>query len=474
MRTTTFENISKAIGSLRPGMPVERLTRALSENAMPVLPDEEGWVRSFFAQHGFALRLDQSDRIGSLFFYPHFSYYVSIEGFHIGQPLYGVLDRLTSSKLKYSQKPLLNPGHATSLVSTQDVWKQYKVDLRENLELEILIFNDRVHMMSLSHKAVHYKEVFSSQPQLREAFDLSLLPARLLSSPSSKNGCASRITVREEIWRDGWVCGRPPGITSSQWPLSMKTGFALRHAFTLRVPASYRVQGESFVALSLFVEDPDYQAPPSLMHLPEVIQGFEPQRIPEEPYQFLWKHFIVPAPHSYRMKDVWGREYVLIWHTEDQFLGPLCDPPDLKSEPLLQASLEPMWLRQGACEFLKTTKILDKYGHSLKALNTSLTQMAYPVEMRLRQMDPNVGQPPTSDLQQDKSYTSLWSLQGNALGLGRFVGQTHFGGTLGAIEPSVRLSPYYLEIEAHFCALHGGSGVGQIDLQLNQVDWSWG
>ena len=445
MRTVNFEDLS----SLRPNMSTGDLKHALGDFWTEPDKDLEGRFFSLIPEYGFGVRLDKNARIGELHFHNKFPYHIAVEGIHIGMPLYEVQDQFSHMQFQVEKEQ--------GVLSRT----RYSAFLPSGFELEIIFFKDQVDMFCLRDKEAEYPDVFTHETKLKTAYDLAALPAQVLKEHSGRQ------------WQNGWLLGRPPGLLSAQWPLSYKTGYPLRHAFTLKLPQAYRVYSAEHVALSLFVEDHgEYVVPSSLVDLAQIVTAFEKDKVPEVQYQFLWQHALVKHPHSFRVSDLSGREYVLLWRTESEFMGPLYDPPHLENETLLLGVSAPSWLKLNSQSYFKSLYFFDKNGLPLKYLDTDVLGMAFPIEVLERDADPNVGLPPSES--QVKSYVPMFSSKGITLGLDRWAGKTHLGGTMGALLSPMRLSPYYLELEGHFGGIHKGEGVGQIDLKLMRVDWSCG
>ena len=133
----------------------------------------------------------------------------------------------------------------------------------------------------------------------------------------------------------GWCYGLPPGIAESQWPLSPFDGFPMQPCFTLRLPEQYRAKGSDYVALTMFADqqhdEPDeIAAVAAYLNAETVERPADPDLIP------YWNYRRSRHPMEFRMKDIIDHNFAAIWLTEAEFAGPLCQPPRLVDNPLLQ------------------------------------------------------------------------------------------------------------------------------------------
>ncbi|QOZ34629.1 hypothetical protein [Bradyrhizobium sp. CCBAU 53421] len=283
----------------------------------------------------------------------------------------------------------------------------------------------------------------------------------------------------------GWCYGLPPGIGSEQWPLSPHDGFPMQHCFTLRVPPQYRVKGETHVALAMFA-DQQYDEP---VEIDAVAQYLAAETIARPSDPNLLPYFAYRQnrhPMEFRMKDIIDHNFAAIWLTETEFAGPLCRPPELAGNPLLEANSPPRWLVKGAARTAfdvnvgRTSRIdeLEKtYWYRLFGRIPETGHHGYGIGLALRDDDPNVGKPPRDHLLHKGElgdYIAPYGEQGSARGLERLHGRNHLGGTMFPNQWTPKYSATYLEIEEHFGGFNFGGGNGQLDLASMEFDWACG
>lgn len=440
--TTSTTTVYEHLGSLRPQMPIQELQRRSGDSVWSqVIIEPDGYLHGFLSRYSFSARLDKHERLGEISFYSQFPSYIKVEGIYIGMPLYELQDL-------YLQKLNLNIAKEDS---SQELRFQFL--LQPELELEVLVFENKVKSFYLRNPQAEYESLYEDDATaVNVAYDLNPLSPRLLETARD---------LEKSLWQNGWLWGRPPGLTSEHWPYCRITHQPLRHAFTLRVPKPYQAAlPKDCVAISLFIqESQEFSALPDVMDaLLDLQKNIDPGgRIDERHSSLFTQH-----PKAQLLShSINGIEAVMIPLTQMEFDGPLCPEPQTSCS----------WLELKAAEYYGSKfKILDKWGRPLRLLDAKITEMAFPLESTARSHDPNVGKSTAQT-----GYTPIFSEQGRLWRLERFAGKNHFGGTSCPSKDTVKLSPYYLEFEAYFAGLKFASsqGVGQIDLKLQKLSWAW-
>lgn len=301
----------------------------------------------------------------------------------------------------------------------------------------------------------------SVSPALTEAFELALSkPVRLDNRPA-----------------DGWCFGKPPGIAAEQWPLSPVNGAPLRHAFTVKLPAQYRVQRPDWVAISVFVDE---------MHQP---MGKDPAG----------SGMAVPDKDERRFDMAhWDTTVVAFWLTEAQFTGPLGSPPTARHGKPLKT---PGWLTRSPMDYFGEyglpSTAMDKHkdtgfdpgGYAVRALLEAqqprrgwavlpaleALEYGFPISLSVREDDPNVGRPAREWEEENvgSGYVPAYTDEGTALNLERFeYFDAHLGGTMFPAQGYPDFSPFYLEFSEVFGGFAFGGGVAQLDLKTMQITWA--
>lgn len=339
-------------------------------------------------------------------------------------------------------------------------WTILNMPLAETLELGVAIREEVVRAISLVDPTAIYPErpYKYADPDLAEAFDLTLAdPVNLARRPEN-----------------GWAYGRPPGIDAESWPISTVNGMPLRHAFTLKLPPSYRTLGKDYVAISLFVDE-QWETPPESRNAGT--GGARPA-----------------SPRRFDMETM-DCDYVLFWLTEEEFQAPLGSPPVMPEAPV------PGWLSKSPLDYFgefnlpKTTEerrardVFTPGGLAVKELleaarpprgwkhlpGPEALDYGWQIEITPREDDPNVGKPAREFKHQNKSsgYIPAYSEEGQQLGLERFQDwHAHLGGTMFPMQGYPYFSPYYLEMSEVFGGFNFGDGVGQMDLKEMKIDWA--
>jgi hypothetical protein len=441
------------LARLRPSMPVSALSTIMGDLWQSPGPKDKGYVFSISTSHGFSARIDVSGNLGSVSFHKPFSNQCTIEGLHLTMPLQ--VAQGIHPALKFIAKDEYNIS-------------EYKMELPNGTSLTARFREGALLGLDIFNNAAEYPDAQLPQanPELKKCFDIFLVEPQVLTA---KN--------REAVWGNGWCFGLPPGILTTQWPLSKKFGFPLRHAFTMKLPEEYRTKGSQFVALSFFVDDqfetckevPDLKA---FMESPSPVAPSD-----DDTWQVFSKYKEQKHPMAYSMKDTLDTEYVGIWLTEKEFTGRLCKPPDLKSNRLLDQKPEPGWLYKPLKEYFgHNVHLFDRHGKALHWLSSTELHGAFPLEILEREDDPNVGKPPREWEQEnaESGYIAIYTAEAEGLNLERFHGRNHLGGTMLPIQGYPEFGPFYFEFEEYFGGFNFGFGVGQIDLELMQMDWGCG
>lgn len=396
-------------------------------------PDGEGRASHFDGETPICdLRMSAEGQLQAISFYRAFPADMVIEGLHIG---------MTLTEAKRARPELREAGQTRDVVAFRD--ETIAGDLLDARFADGLLIG-----LGLSRPGMVLPERpwTYADPRLREAYNVWTENAQ----PLPERG-------RDARWAKGWCLGRPPGITTAQWPLSPCYGHPLRHAFTLYLPEAYRMQGPERVAISLFVDD---QAD----ELEEICcaEDEDPQWM-RDLYQ---RH-----PRSFPMQDRLLGHYCGIWLTQAEFDGVLAAPPDLADYPLLRGLPQPLWQRAES----GGSDLLDTLGESDESLRCYAQGTAHPISMGEREHDPNVGKPAREwDHENGHSgYIIAFSEEGEALDLPRFERWPHhLGGTMIPVQGYPDFSPYYFEFGEELAWFNFGGGVGQLDLLQMKLDWA--
>jgi hypothetical protein len=286
----------------------------------------------------------------------------------------------------------------------------------------------------------------------------------------------------------GWCYGLPPGIKPEQWPLSPHDGFPMQHGFTLRIPEQYRTRGNDYVALALFA-DQQYDEPAYVETVGNYLAANDSTR-PVDANLLPYRTYLQNRhPTECRMTDLIDHNFAAIWLTAAEFAGPLCQPPDLSGNPLLQQNQQPSWLEHGAARAVfdiqtgsygsydDLEELQKKYWYRLFDHIPELGHGAYGIAIAERMDDPNVGKPPRDHLMHKNElgdYIPPFAADGVARGLKKLHGRNHLGGTMFPCQWTPKFSATYLEIEEHFGGFNFGGGNAQLDLATMEFDWACG
>lgn len=423
----------RLFAQLRPQM-----AESVVHRAMGMLwkgPDDEGHASHFDDEIPIcSLRMSAESQLQAVSFYRAFPADIVIEGLHIGMTLIDA-QRVRSG--------LCRAGEEHGIVEFRD--ETAVGDL-----LEARFEEGRLIGLCLSRPGMALPERpwKYADPELREAYNV--WPEEALFLPQRE---------RDTCWANGWCLGRPPGITTAQWPLSPCYGHPLRHAFTLYLPEAYRMQGPEYVAISLFVDDQSDE----LEEAGSVEGGNGDQPWIRDLYQ---RH-----PRSFPMQDLLQCHYCVIWLTQAEFDGPLAMPPDLADYPLLRGLPQPLWQRAES----SGPDLLEALGESDESLQCYAHGTAHPISVVVRENDPNVGRPAREwdHENEDSGYIIAFSEEGDALNLPRFEQWPHhLGGTMIPVQGYPDFSPYYFEFGEELAWFNFGGGVGQLDLLQMKLDWA--
>lgn len=258
-------------------------------------------------------------------------------------------------------------------------------------------------------------------------------------------------TDRGPLWDNGWILGLPPR-SAVPWPVSPKTGWPMRHAWTIRVPEEYRVKGPDLVGLSLFDADAeDVENDDVVGYLDEAAV------MPEDPDARLLWHHAWPHPRRHIMEDEIGGLFAAIWLTAAEMAAPLLEMPNFSGNRLLLPEIRPSVVNgYHGC-------LLEALGpHRRRGLDVSLGLRAAMPLIYTERPDPNAGIDPMA-LEDDEDILA---------DLEHLSGRTHFGGTPFPLQAMPEIGPFYLEFDEFFGAMNFGDGRGQIDLVTMKIDWA--
>ena len=302
------------------------------------------------------------------------------------------------------------------------------------------------------------------------AYDLELL-----RHPPARNDAANH----------GWCYGLPPGIAENQWPLSPFDGFPMQPCFTLRLPEQYRAKGPDFVAITLFA-DQQHDEPDEVAAVAAYLTAESVERPADPNLLPYWNYRQSRHPMEFRMTDIIDHNFAAIWLTEAEFAGPLCQPPRLVDNPLLQGNAPPPWLEKGSARaafdlnigtYDSIEEIAQKHWYRLFGGVPEIGHGAYAIGISVREGDPNVGKPPRDHLlHKDElaAYIAPYTEAAELFDLARLSGRNHLGGTMFPCQWTPKFSATYLEIEEHFGGFNFGGGNGQLDLATMEFDWACG
>ncbi|MBY3211713.1 DUF7256 domain-containing protein [Rhizobium laguerreae] len=430
------------LAPMRPGVSLEELKAALGTSWKEPSLQAEGHLHI----EEFGTRIAADGRLGEVHFRAPFEL-PPIHGVRMGMPaeelhrLYPGVERISDERENYG-------------------WTMLETNLSDTLTLGVGIREDVVRIISLTDPTAVYPErpYKYADPSLTEAYDLTMTdPVDLARRPDN-----------------GWCYGRPPGIDARRWPVSTTNGIPLRHAFTVKLPPQYRTLGDEYVAISLFVDE-QWETPPAIGNVDtEGARRADPRRFDME---FM------------------DNDYVLFWLTEEEFAAPLGAPPAIEGAPV------PGWLSKSPLDYFgefnlprtvaeqQAKSVFSPGGLAVNELlaaarpargwknlpGTEALDYGWPIEITLREDDPNVGKPAREFRHQNElsGYIAAYSEEGQALGLERFQDwHAHLGGTMFPMQGYPDFSPFYIEISEIFGGFNFGDGVAQIDLKEMKLEWA--
>jgi hypothetical protein len=283
----------------------------------------------------------------------------------------------------------------------------------------------------------------------------------------------------------GWCYGLPPGITQPQWPLSPHSGYPMQPCFTLRIPAQYRAKGPDYVALTMFA-DQQHDEPDEVEAIAEFFSADAPGRPTNPDLLPFWNYRQNRHPMEFSMKDIIDHNFAAIWLTEAEFAGPLCQPPRLAGNTLLNQNPPPPWIEKGTARaafelnigrYQTIEEIEKKCWYRIFGAVPEIGHHAYAIAASLREGDPNVGKPPRDKhlhANELGDYIVPYTAAAEPLDLKRLSGRNHLGGTMFPNQWTPKFSPTYLEFEEHFGGFNFGGGNAQLDLETMAFDWACG
>jgi hypothetical protein len=250
---------------------------------------------------------------------------------------------------------------------------------------------------------------------------------------------------------DGHYFGRPPGLSVDQWPRSRIHGAPMAHLFTVRVPTQYRCAGPDLVALSVFqADDADGD---TVDGVAETINGQAPPEHDAADTPFwsaLTRYALARHPQERHQEDGSGGGWAWIWLTEAEFGAEPGEVPAL-------ATRGPGHTPRSTADLGRA----DKPGRRVKIV--------------ARDGDPNVGKLYNEWGRGDSGYIPMRSEEGERLGLDRFWGEWHFGGTADSPNGHEAFGPFYLQFDEGLGKANlGGDGEARLDLAADTIDFSCG
>jgi hypothetical protein len=283
----------------------------------------------------------------------------------------------------------------------------------------------------------------------------------------------------------GWCFGLPPGITPEQWPLDPANGYPLQHGFTLLLPEDYRCHGPDIVAVSFFASAIDHNDGGPLIEVPEIGEAMAAADAPSDPdLRPFWQAAQTAHPRLHRMEDILGIAFAAILLTQDEFDGPLCQPPRLTGNKYLDALPAPKWMAVGSAaaywEFAGNMRVVqDTFG---KKPSDDLAENRV-IHWTPRDADPNGGRAPYDEFQHEPTdYVQPFFSATNADGKDQYqehewvagLAANHIGGTMMPSQAVPEFSPYYIEFEEVFGGYNFGGGNAQLDVRDMKFDWACG
>ena len=448
---------TKALAAIRPGDPKAKLAAAIGERWMEPQPALAGKIRHLERDFSFTVRLDRDGNVGQVSYDHKFDPGAPIEGVRMGMSE-GEVKRVLP-QMKFTDPSSISP------------YCHGMLRLPNGAALTVQVSHDNVtRILVMNHEAVYPGRGPMPLPPPRSTFDVSIVP-----------GLRPRATAAP----DGWCCGLPRGITPIQWPLSCSSGFPLEHYFTVRVPESYRVKGQPYVALAFFGEGEQFKPSPPISNLMGIV--FDGRNLPgsvEPDLQPFLHHLLNRHPMEFRSMNILEDTFTAIWLTEEEFTGSECEPPEpiinnansmcIKQEWQTVTTAQRLFGWDGKDEFDPDRSYL----HRLAGRPLSDKWDLLLLRMTEHTDDPNTGRQPV-DLFFDTDpnpdgYIPKWSDEWNALNVAWPYSHLHFGGTVSPQQALPDLTPFFIEFEETMGMINFGGGNGQLDLVMMQIDWACG
>jgi hypothetical protein len=232
--------------------------------------------------------------------------------------------------------------------------------------------------------------------------------------------------------------------------------------------------------------DQQHDEPSEIETVAEYLAAETPERPTDPDLLPFWHYRQNRHRMEFRMKDIIDHNFAAIWLTQAEFAGPLCQPPRLAGNALLQKNPPPPWLGLGTARaafdlhigsYERLDEIANKYWYRLFGRVPEIGHHAYGIAITVREGDPNAGRPPRDKLlHKDElgDYVAPYSKEAEPFDLARLSARNHLGGTMFPCQWTPKYSATYLEIEEHFGGFNFGGGNGQLDLASMKFDWACG
>lgn len=301
------------------------------------------------------------------------------------------------------------------------------------------------------------------------AYDLAILP---------------RASDQTDPDIQGWCYGLPPGIPPAQWPLDPANGYPLQHGFTLLLPEDYRCHGPDIVAVSFFASAFDHNDGGPIIAAPDIQTAMMAADAPSDPGLLpFWQAERSAHPRLHRFEDILGTTFAAVLLTQDEFEGPLCQPPRLTGNKYLDAMPAPKWMAVGSAaaylEFVDRKYVNEMFG----AAPTNDLAENRAIRWTPRERDPNGGRTPYDEFQHEPTdYVQPLFRTTNAQGEPEYryhewvsgLALNHIGGTMQPSQWVPRFSPYYIEFDEELGGFNFGGGNAQLDLRDMKFEWACG
>jgi hypothetical protein len=257
------------------------------------------------------------------------------------------------------------------------------------------------------------------------------------------------------------------------------------------LPEEYRVHGRDLVALSFFAVAPDHfeECNAAIFELFEQVAVDAPVDLNLLPF---WEATQAQHPHLHRMEDILGGSYAVIFLTQEEFDGPLCQPPHIIGNPYLNRLPVPRWLEIGAAA---------SYWENAYSSSLSIPIEEYHVYRMLGQLpdhdllfnraliwtarasDPNAGKAPKAEgAKEEDGYQSFFYWLNGQVSRENYClhdwakghKDNHIGGTMRPIQNIPEFSPFYIGFEEYLGGYNFGGGNAQLDFRDMKFDWACG